>query len=226
MTENQNVVIATENFLVREGLRGILRTAVGFSLAGECTQSTDLLELLLTTHPKVLVINYTDSGFDLSLVKKVNRYFPETHILAITPIQPRQTVSKAIAAGIISHLLTNCEKDEILEAIVATSRGEKFFCGKILNQTMNEKGAESSGSFSCNGVRISSREVEIIQLVAEGLTNKAIADKLCLSSHTIMTHRKNIMAKIGVNNTASLVLFAIKNGLVPQDQFLLNPTPN
>lgn len=226
MADNQGIVIATGNFLVREGLKNILRSAGGFKLVGECSLGKDLFEMLLEKSPAVLIINYTENGFDLAQIRKVSRYFPETRILAITPLQQKQVVSQAIASGILSHLLTDCEKDEILEAILATSKGEKFFCGKILSESMNDGAGISVESVSCNGIRISSREVEIIQLVSEGLTNKEIADRLCLSSHTIMTHRKNIMSKLGVNNTAGLVLFAIKNGIVTPNKFLFSSTAN
>lgn len=226
MPDNQGIVIATGNFLVREGLKGILRSSKGFKLAGECADGKLLFELLMETSPSVLIINYTEEGFDLAQIKKINRYFPETRILAITPLQQKQVVSQAISSGILSHLLTDCEKDEILEAILATSRGEKFFCGKILSESMREENGIPTESVSCNGTRISSREVQIIQLVAEGLTNKEIAERLCLSSHTIMTHRKNIMSKLGVNNTAGLVLFAIKNGIVTPNKYLFSPAIN
>jgi DNA-binding NarL/FixJ family response regulator len=79
-----------------------------------------------------------------------------------------------------------------------------------------------STALTCNGIRISARESEIISLIAEGMTNKQIAESLFLSAHTVITHRKNIMNKLGLNNTAALVLFAIKQNLISPNKFLFS----
>ena len=75
---------------------------------------------------------------------------------------------------------------------------------------------------SCDGIKLSAREVEIVQLVAEGMSNKEIAEKIFLSVHTVTTHRRNIMSKLGVNNTAGLVMFAIRQNLIETSKFLFN----
>ncbi len=223
MADNQQVVIAGSNFLANLGLRHILKSVKGFVLSGECTEGSKLYEFILAKSPDLLIINYADAGFGLEQLKKVSLYFPEIKILAITPPQQRSVVSIALASGILSHLLNDCGKDEIIEALISTSRGEKFFCGKILEHVMNDNNqVVAQEGISCDGFRISAREAEIIRLVAEGLTNKQIADKLFLSAHTIMTHRKNIMNKVGVNNTAGLVFFAIKNGIISPNKFLFS----
>ncbi|MGZ3933249.1 MAG: response regulator transcription factor, partial [Bacteroidia bacterium] len=77
-------------------------------------------------------------------------------------------------------------------------------------------------SFSCNGVTVTEREIEIVKLIAEGYSNKQIADKLVLSTHTVNTHRKNIMNKLAVNNTAGIVMFAVKNNLLETNHFLFS----
>ena len=104
-----------------------------------------------------------------------------------------------------------------------TAKGEKFFCGTIL-ETIQDANLDvddiDTGSFSCEAVVISKRECEIITLIAEGFTNAQIADKLFLSAHTINTHRKNIMAKLGVKNTAGIVMYAVKTNLTTPNKFL------
>src|SRR4029079_8731683 len=98
--------------------------------------------------------------------------------------------------------------------------GETFMCGKIASAVLENKAVAADSS--CEGLNISDREMEIIKLIAEGLSNKEVADKLFLSTHTVTTHRKNIMNKLGVNNTAGLVLFAIRNNIVTPNHFLFN----
>ena len=97
---------------------------------------------------------------------------------------------------------------------------ERFFCGKVLD-VIGEDG-EHEDFVSCEPVSLSLREIEIIQQVAAGQTNKQIADSLHLSAHTVMTHRKNIMNKLGINNTAGLVIYAVKENLISPNKFLFN----
>ena len=105
--------------------------------------------------------------------------------------------------------------EEILEAVNSTIKGEKFICGKIVSYLTAEKEIVPTNSFikslGCDGMSVTDREIDIIRGIAEGLSNKLIADKLKLSTHTVNTHRKNIMSKLGVNNTAGVVMFAVKN---------------
>jgi DNA-binding NarL/FixJ family response regulator len=104
-----------------------------------------------------------------------------------------------------------------------TLKGGTFFCGKILDEIRREsidvtdlEGLE----LTCDPIVLSGRETEVLQLIAEGHTNTQIAEKLFLSAHTVTTHRKNIMAKLGVNNTAAIVMYAVKTGLVSPNKFL------
>ena len=121
--------------------------------------------------------------------------------------------------------MIDCDRVEIMDAINSTLKGEAFFCGKILNEVIPaDEAAEDNTqlAFSCNGIKISAREAEIIALVAEGFTNKQIAEHLFLSTHTVITHRKNIMNKLGLNNTAGLVLFAIRQNIISPNKFLFS----
>src|SRR5205085_6194927 len=100
----------------------------------------------------------------------------------------------------------------------STIKGEKFVCGKIVSYLTASPEIVGSNSFikslGCDGIPVTGREIDIIRGIAEGLSNKLIADKLNLSTHTVNTHRKNIMCKLGVNNTAGVVMFAVKNQLL------------
>ena len=102
-----------------------------------------------------------------------------------------------------------CMKKEISDAIAATANEEKFYCGKIVEKLMSstKSGAvnKMDTETNCEPVKISSRELDVITLIAEGYTNKEVANELFISTHTVMTHRKNIMNKLGINNTAGLL---------------------
>ena len=123
----------------------------------------------------------------------------------------------------MSYVKKDCSLNEIVEAVKETENGNKFFCGQIL-ETIQRANLDVDDidfdSFSCEPILLSERETEIIVLIAEGNTNTQIAEKLFLSSHTIGTHRKNIMSKLGVRNTAGIVMYAVKTNLVSPNKFL------
>jgi DNA-binding NarL/FixJ family response regulator len=106
-----------------------------------------------------------------------------------------------------------------------TANGSKFFCGQILNTIRSvdiDVDGENWTTFNCEPIHLSDREQEIITLIAEGYTNTAIAEQLFLSPHTVNTHRKNIMQKLGVKNTAAIVMYAVKTNLVNVNKFLFS----
>jgi DNA-binding CsgD family transcriptional regulator len=107
--------------------------------------------------------------------------------------------------------------------VIETAKGNKFFCGKIL-ETINKSNLDvddiDHGLLTCDPVLMSDRENEIIVLIAEGYTNDQIAEMLFLSKHTVNTHRKNILFKLGVKNTAGIVMYAVKTQLVSPNKFL------
>ncbi|HET6993104.1 MAG TPA: response regulator transcription factor [Bacteroidia bacterium] len=190
----------------------------------EALSGEELVLLTDSFRNGVIVIDHNDPAFGISTIRKVKSMIPQVNFLSISDKPNRWMLSDALSAGITSYLLRDCGKEEIVEAIEATSKGEQFFCGKILNDVLktNDEVSPEPEFVSCEGMKISERETEIIRLVSEGFTNKEIADKLFLSAHTVTTHRKNIMAKLGVNNTAGLVLFAIRNNIVTPNHFLFN----
>lgn len=153
-------------------------------------------------------------------IKNLKEWKPEVKILAITQIQTKTFYVNALEAGVDSYILNCCDSEEITEAIKVTGKGERFFCEKVLNEVMVDNKLDFRST--CEGLKISERESEIITLIAGGFTNKQIADKLFLSGHTITTHRKNIMNKLGVNNTAGIVMFAVKEKLVSPNKYLFS----
>jgi DNA-binding NarL/FixJ family response regulator len=219
------ILIADNSFLIREGFRSVINSNADFKLTGEAEKPEELAVKLTQLNPDVLVIDYASLYFCLDDIAVIHQQFPHVHILAVTNPQVRSTISKAIENGVVSHLLKDCGKDEISEAIYFTSKGEKFLCGKIVDTLLKEKDisiTKTSSRVSCEGIKLSNREIEIIRLVAKGMSNKEIAEKIFLSVHTITTHRKNIMSKLGVNNTAGLVMFAVRQKLIEETSLLFN----
>ena len=158
----------------------------------------------------LLIIDYSELANYASILFQLKKEYPSIVILAITERIQRAKVIKALKNGVDSHLLKNCGKDEIKEAIEATLDGKQFFCGQVLDliSESNEK------EFACEGIELTEREKDIIKLIALGHTNKQIADELFISAHTVNTHRKNIMSKLNIKNVAGLVVYAFQEDLL------------
>lgn len=224
MTETIKIIIADSHFLSRKGLSVLLTENVDFTLLSEETSSSDLIGKAKIYKPNLIIIDYVSQNFGLESLQQIVKKFPTAKLLAITELNDAKVIAKAMKIGVTSHLLKDCDQDEIIEAIYKTTIGEKFMCGKIVDHALStdEKAVKASEGASCEGLNISDRELEIITLIAEGLSNKEVADKLFLSTHTVTTHRKNIMNKLGVNNTAGLVLYAVRENLVSPNHFLFS----
>lgn len=219
----KSIIIADSSELVRRGLKAILKsTSVAQYNLIDVESSTELFDKLNSTKDSILIVDYTSVGFSLDDIVKVKSKFKRLLIVAITPYINAATIAQAIRAGIESHIKKECSAKEIVESIEDTIKGKKFFCSDIVKQMKNEdvdvKTIEFN-SLSFDETHLSDRELEIIQFIAEGYTNSQIAAVLYLSNHTINTHRKNIMKKLNVNNTAGIVMYAVKTELVSPNQF-------
>lgn len=213
------VLIADKNFLSRVGLELLVGELKGFDLVPSvCGDKLDLLSQLQLSKPNLLITDFTSLGIQASELSDIVKKYPRTRFLVITEMLVKNELNKVLNSGVTSFLLKDCDKTEILEAINSTIKGEKFICGKIVSFLTAASEIKTNNSFikslGCDGMSVTDREIDIIRGIAEGLSNKLIADKLKLSTHTVNTHRKNIMHKLGVNNTAGVVMFAVKNQLL------------
>lgn len=217
------VVIADGNNLMRIGLRTILNTLQTVDVVGEAKSSEELVDCLKNFSTDVVLIDYTSDNFEIDVIPKVLQKNPSVKFLAITPEQSAQTLVNALRSGVQSYVKKDCDLGEILDAVTETGKGNKFFCGQIL-ETIQRASIDVNDidfdAFSCEPISLSEREIQIIKMIAEGLTNTQIAEDLFLSNHTINTHRKNILSKLGVKNTAGIVMYAVKTNLVSPNKFL------
>lgn len=213
------VLIADKNFLSRVGLELLVGELKGFSLVPSvCGDKEALVNQLSISKPNLLITDFLSLGISPSELKVLSEQHPRTKILIISDLPEKKILNRILGSGATSFLLKECDKIEILEAINSTIKGEKFICGKIVSYLTASPEIVPNNSFikslGCDGIPVTEREIDIIRGIAEGLSNKLIADKLKLSTHTVNTHRKNIMNKLGVNNTAGVVMFAVKNQLL------------
>lgn len=217
------VAIADSSALFRLGVRNMAGYVKGIQVVGEASTSEDLVGLVQSFDPKVVIVDFLAEGFDIDVVRKVKVMKPRCRVLAITSEQSGHTIVNALKAGVDSYIKKDCDLGEVEDAIRETSQGGAFFCGQILDRIRKESIDVSDLDnlpLTCDPIHLSARETEVLSLIAEGHTNGVVASKLFLSAHTVTTHRKNIMAKLGVNNTAAMVMYAVKTGLVSPNKFL------
>lgn len=204
------VFIAESNFLIREGLKSVIRNVSGAHLVGEAENSGELIPMLVNSLPDILFINYSSPLIVESDIELIMNTFPDIKVIGITDRPDRNSVLRYIKNGIDGHLLYSCDFQEISDSMHHVLKDERFFCGKVI-EVIDKDNAQKS--FTCEGVKLSKRELEVIEFVAKGFSNKQIAEEMFLSVHTVLTHRKNLMSKLGLKNTAGLVVYAVQNGL-------------
>lgn len=206
------VGIADAHFVVREGLKYVLSHNKQIRIAGECSDGKDIPRLL-KENLDVLVFDYDHADYiSFEDLQKVFRVAPDTKVLVISAHTDAATINRIMRQPIKGLLSKECSEAEILNAVRATAKGEKFYCNRILNVVTESKKEGSEGD--CAPTSLSQREIEVIEYIAQGLTAAEVAEKMCLSVHTISTHRKNIFRKLGVNSTTELVRYALKAALI------------
>lgn len=204
--------MADNHLLIREGLKSMLATDRSFEIIGEASDSHELATEVRKNKPDLVIIDYSLPGFfSTEDIKVIYSLSAATNILVITTNQNHNDILKVLEYGVTNYILKLCDKEELMGAIYATVKKEKFVCSKVIDAILNKHFPQED---SCEGVSLSQREVEIVELISKGLTNSKIAEKLFLSVHTISTHRKNILKKLGVNKSSELVMYAIKTGII------------
>ena len=201
-----------------KGMECLIEESPDFELTASVQNEAELVDKISAKKTDVLAIDVSSIYWNHDILNRLKKYAPLLKILAFNSVQQRTAISAILSAGVTSYLLLCCDKEEITDALIKTYKGERFLCGKVVDALINIKNPnvpDTCPLYSvCGGVNISEREMEIIRYVSEGLSNQEIADKLFLSVHTVNTHRKNIMGKLGITNTAGLVMYAVRNQLV------------
>ncbi|MCC6727126.1 MAG: response regulator transcription factor [Saprospiraceae bacterium] len=206
------IIIADAHYLTRLGLRHILAEIPSCELVGEASSEHQLLHKLHTTKADIVVLDYNQPGkFTTDTVEKVRQISPQSRLLIISGDDDKKTIYQVLESGVNSFLSKHCGEKEIVDAIEATTRNEKFYCTNVLNHLLEKSFPKET---DCAPTPLSPREIDIVRLVANGLIAKEIAGKLKLSTHTVYTHRKNIMKKLKLGTTSELVRFALTEGLV------------
>lgn len=216
------ILIADSNQLVACGLQATLRSHGLDEVVGQARTEAEMTELIRHFSPELVILDFVSKGFSVDSIVRL-KAMGRIRVLALTDAQRGATLVNALRAGVDGYVKKDCDLQEIVEAVRETHCGRKFFCSQIL-ETIKKEGINLESldvvEPDCAGISLSKRELEVIRLIAEGFTNPQISEKLFVSPHTVTTHRRNILQKLGVNNTAAVVMYAVQAGLVSPNKFL------
>ena len=214
------IVIADAQYLVREGLKNLLSEISDFLIVGEAVNSVNLYRLVKEHHPEVVIFDYNShKNFLPEDIERVKKIYPLSNFLIISADESKANIYKVIELGAMSFLTKECDKDEIINAIYATAKNEKFLCHKVIDIIIDKH--IHTDEDNCKAFNLSLRETEIIKLTAKGWTAKVIAGHLFLSTHTVYTHKKNIMKKLKINSSSEMIVYAIQKGLITKEELTL-----
>ena len=207
MTEQQiSVLLVDDHSLVRRGFRRLLEDEPDIQVVGEASDGEEAIKLARSLKPQVIVMDCALPGINgLQATRKILQHAPETLVLMLSMHTEDTWVRQALDAGARGYVLKNAMDLELGSAIRRIVKGETVIDDQLSTQEAL-KGERNSG--------LTPREVEILQLICDGKSNKEIAVQLDLSANTVAVHRANIMDALGIHKTAELVVYAIRNGLV------------
>jgi DNA-binding NarL/FixJ family response regulator len=214
MSKPIRVLIADDHALVRAGIRALLEKLPEVQVVAEASNGRDALHLVKTHQTDVVLMDIAMSGLNgLEATRHLVKEFPNIHVLVLSMHASEEYVWQALRAGAAGYLLKGAEPDELELAIKAVSSGETYLSPPISKHVIREYVQRVSGEETLPE-RLTPRQREILQLIAEGFTTKEMAETLHISVKTVETHRTQLMNRLGIHDIAGLVRYAIKIGLV------------
>ena len=206
------ISLVDDHSLFRRGLKMLLTSHADFEVVAEASSGEEFLELMDAARPDVVFMDYSMGGMNgAEATERALERMPELKIISLTMFGDNAYYSRMARSGAKGFLLKDSEFDEVVEAVRTVCDGGTYFSALLL-----ESLSQSLRSVECIDERdmLSEREVEILVGICQGLSTQEIADRHFISKRTVDKHRANILEKSGCKNTASLVVYAIKNGLV------------
>lgn len=203
-------VFVDDHPVVIEGIHSLLRNEPGIEWAGQAMTAQSCLGFFVTNTADVVLMDISMPGMDgVELCAVIREKYPGVMVLGLSTFNQGLYIKKMMENGASGYILKNSSKEELIEAIFSVHQGNIFFSGES-GEALTAWQKTSRTSLPV----LSSREKEILGLIAEGYTNPQIAEKIFLSPFTVDSHRKNLLAKLDVKNTATLIRFAVENKLI------------
>lgn len=210
------ILLADDHVVMRRGLRLLLESQTEFSVVAEASDGREAVQQAEATHPDVAVLDIAMPNLSgIEAAERISTAHPNTAIVILSMHSDEGYVLRALKVGAKGYLLKDSAEGDLIEAIKAVHQGKTFFSPEISNMLVEDyvreirtRGSEDSYDL------LTSREREILQLLAERKSNKEIAQALHLSPYTVETHRRNLQEKLNLHSLAELILYAVRKGLI------------
>lgn len=215
-TDSIRLLIADDHAIVRRGLRSLIASEPGMELIAEAENGEEAVQKALSLQPDVILLDMVMPKMDgLQAIQAIKQKMTEARILVLTSFAEDDKVFPAIKAGALGYLLKDSSPDDLVEAIRDVYQGESSLHPIIARKLIRELNEPSD--LPPTPEPLTNREVDILKLVAQGMSNQEIANQLVLSEWTVRTHVRNILAKLHLANRTQAALYALREGLANLD---------
>ncbi|MEJ2600315.1 MAG: response regulator transcription factor [Anaerolineales bacterium] len=211
-----NILIAEDHRIVRDGLRMLLQSEPDFVIVAEAENGREAIARTKETRPDLAILDISMPDLSgLEATRMIKTESPQTQVLILTMHESDEYFFRALQAGASGYVLKKAATQDLIAAARAVARGEAFLYPSVAKKLIGDyvrrvqPGTEEGGYTS-----LSDREREVLMLLAQGLSNREIAERLVISQSTLQTHRSHILEKLGLRTTADLIKYAVKHGLV------------
>jgi two-component system nitrate/nitrite response regulator NarL len=212
------ILIVDDHEVVRDGLKNILTSLDNIAVAGEAGNGEDAVKMYSSLKPDLVIMDISMPGMNgIEATRVIKEKDPDAKILILTMHDNQEYLNQIIRSGAKGFILKNTDKEELLDAVKTVASGDNFFSkdiSKLIIDNYIRTAKETEKNDGYKEVPLTKREIEILKLIASGYSNQEIANILYISYNTVDTHRKNIMHKLSIKNTAGLVRYAIEKGLI------------
>lgn len=210
------ILLADDHAIVRRGLRSLLESEPGLVVVGEAADGQEAVRLATELHPDLVVLDIAMpllNGIDVAARLKQLERPPKVVILSMHTDE--SYILRALASGAQAYLLKDSTDEDLLPAVRTVASGKPYFSAAVSEVLMEDymRNLKARGATDTFDV-LTAREREVLQLLAEGRSNKEVASLLNLAASTVETHRANLMQKLGLHNTAEIVLYAVRKGMI------------
>jgi len=228
-----DILLVDDHRLLRDGVRALLERDAEFRVVAEADNGADAIQLCKKTQPDLVLMDISMPGMNgIEATTEILRHQPETRIMVLSMYDDENSVVSAIRSGARAFVLKKASAADLLDAVRTVLKGGSYLSSSVSDRLLAriQRGdMESKDSYSALKA-LSPRELQVLRLVAEGMTSKDIATMLDLGLQTIRSYRKTMMKKLGVNNVAALTQLALSSGLTQFNRSApepyLNPSPN
>lgn len=211
-----SLILAEDHNIVRNGIRMLLEADKEISIAGEATNGLEVLEIIDSGIKVDIVladINMPEMD-GIALIKELKLKSPATQIVMLSMLDNDKYISQAFSEGASGYLLKSVSADELIFSLKHVNAGGQYLCAELAMRLLNKSISTGPLNRINDNVEYSMREIEILDLIAEGLTNNEMSAKLFISKRTIEGHRQSLIEKTGAKNTAALIKYAVLSGII------------